>query len=784
MSDGFDPYYTWLGIPPHQQPANHYRLLGISPFESNEEVISNAADRLMLHLRAFQSGRRSKDSQQLLNEISAARVCLLNPEQKAAYDRELRAAEPEVEAPPVEAMLPPMVSDVPKVSISPAPPGHVVRSSRSGRRQGAKSKPLSSAGVWLAIAGGALFVLAAGLALVVATRNPDQPIAQAPAQSRSNDVPQPSPSTPTPSSEIPSRQSPDAVPNAVPVPESPPPENVKPVETVPQPPSPAPAPTNVPPTPAPVPTPTPPLATTPAPSAETPPPDASPARSPDSAAVAKAASEVQAKYAAQIAAAKRADQKLVLARAIRDEAQSAASDPPRQAALWLEAQRLAATGGDLRMAVSVLRDRADRFPIDLLSESAELLKTAVYPASQRAENAALADQASQFLDQAIAEDRFDAAEPLRKIASQAYGKLKYVDSVNRLNALQAELTTMKSEHDRLGPSLQKLAAAPSDAEANLAVGRYHCFYKNDWRRGLPKLAQGSDLDQATAARKDLDNPKAPPACAEVAELWWNIGQKLPQAAKRTVNRRVAEWYLIALPGLMGNQRAAALRRIEQGLPSRGDQPTALVSGGLIGYWNFDEGSGRLAQDLTKSKNHALLVGADWTRGVSGTAVQMATPNEYAQFQGTASLNLWTISLWVKIDRLQGDAGVLMTTGNDPGNVQLYVRSDGFVQANIVNSGGSAPRVKLEPGRWHHLALRYMADSQAANVEVFVNGELDNKFAANKDIRPIIGPTRIGGWSDDDSGRTLIGAIDDLRLYGRWLSDPEIATLHGAWQTGP
>src|SRR3569623_558708 len=92
MSERFDPYYTWLGIPPHEQPANHYRLLGISLFESNDEVISNEADRLMLHLRAFQSGKRSRESQQLLNEISAARVCLLNPATKAQYDAQLHAS--------------------------------------------------------------------------------------------------------------------------------------------------------------------------------------------------------------------------------------------------------------------------------------------------------------------------------------------------------------------------------------------------------------------------------------------------------------------------------------------------------------------------------------------------------------------------------------------------------------------------------------------------------------------------------------------------------------------
>jgi hypothetical protein len=42
-------------------------------------------------VRTYQSGRHSGDSQRLLNELSAARLCLLNPEKKAAYDAQLRA---------------------------------------------------------------------------------------------------------------------------------------------------------------------------------------------------------------------------------------------------------------------------------------------------------------------------------------------------------------------------------------------------------------------------------------------------------------------------------------------------------------------------------------------------------------------------------------------------------------------------------------------------------------------------------------------------------------------
>jgi hypothetical protein len=86
MPDYFNPYYKWLGIPIDQQPADHYRLLGLERFEDNCDVITHAADQRMMHLRAVQTGEHGLLSQQLLNEIEAVRSCLLHPGQKAAYD--------------------------------------------------------------------------------------------------------------------------------------------------------------------------------------------------------------------------------------------------------------------------------------------------------------------------------------------------------------------------------------------------------------------------------------------------------------------------------------------------------------------------------------------------------------------------------------------------------------------------------------------------------------------------------------------------------------------------
>lgn len=86
-----DYYHQWLGIPPEEQPPNLYRLLGLTTFESDANVIEASADRQMAHIRTFQTGRHSDESQKLLNELARAKLCLMHPERRKLYNKKLRA---------------------------------------------------------------------------------------------------------------------------------------------------------------------------------------------------------------------------------------------------------------------------------------------------------------------------------------------------------------------------------------------------------------------------------------------------------------------------------------------------------------------------------------------------------------------------------------------------------------------------------------------------------------------------------------------------------------------
>jgi hypothetical protein len=98
VSESFDPYYKWLAIPPDEQPPDHYRLFGIPPFTSDPDVIENAANRQEAHVRKYKGGQYGEMAEGLLGVISSARICLLNPKLKAAYDAQLKATQADAAA--------------------------------------------------------------------------------------------------------------------------------------------------------------------------------------------------------------------------------------------------------------------------------------------------------------------------------------------------------------------------------------------------------------------------------------------------------------------------------------------------------------------------------------------------------------------------------------------------------------------------------------------------------------------------------------------------------------
>jgi hypothetical protein len=90
----FDPYYRWLGIPRGQRPPNHYRLLGISPKEEDNDLIKAAVERQTLLVKDQKEPEQEQLATRLLYEIQEAGMVILDPYRRKQYDAFLEQSKP------------------------------------------------------------------------------------------------------------------------------------------------------------------------------------------------------------------------------------------------------------------------------------------------------------------------------------------------------------------------------------------------------------------------------------------------------------------------------------------------------------------------------------------------------------------------------------------------------------------------------------------------------------------------------------------------------------------
>jgi hypothetical protein len=84
-----DVYKDWLGIPEGPRPPDHYQLLRLVQFEDAVEKIRANYKKLNAHVRKYATGQYQDESQNLLNEMAKAMLCLTDLERKREYDLSL-----------------------------------------------------------------------------------------------------------------------------------------------------------------------------------------------------------------------------------------------------------------------------------------------------------------------------------------------------------------------------------------------------------------------------------------------------------------------------------------------------------------------------------------------------------------------------------------------------------------------------------------------------------------------------------------------------------------------
>jgi len=298
-----------------------------------------------------------------------------------------------------------------------------------------------------------------------------------------------------------------------------------------------------------------------------------------------------------------------LAQTLLDEVPKTADNPSDEYVLLGGAIEASKEAGTLRLCFSAADTMAAQYEIDALPVKTE----AVLKVNLRGDSPATAAEnvraALELVDPLLAGEDFTTAMRILALARPAAaGDSALLPVVQKRLQL---IETLRAAHDRLAQYVEKLKTTPDDPAANLAVGSYFCFSRGEWEKGLPMLAIGSDANLKQLANLELSRPKMSPDVIHLADGWWEIAPKQPEANRLAIRQHGASFYKAALASVSGLQRTLMEHRIANASSIAAEQEANLRA--LIGEWQWGDGTIRFRADktFTESRNGSVVSTGKW-----------------------------------------------------------------------------------------------------------------------------------------------------------------------------
>jgi hypothetical protein len=201
----------------------------------------------------------------------------------------------------------------------------------------------------------------------------------------------------------------------------------------------------------------------------------------------------------------------------------------------------------------------------------------------------------------------------------------------------------------------------------------------------------------------------------------------------------------------------------------------------MGWWKFDETKGTAAADSSKHGRDGKLGGGmsfdeNSVPGRIGQALLFDGRQNVAHvtgYKGVTGTSPRTISAWIKTTATKGE---LVSWGTkDMGQMWTFC----FIRRYLgINNGGYYYMAhEVQDDKWHHVAV-VVREADLPNLHDDVTLYLDGKIAEIHKIGLLdLWPIETGSELDVAIGRKFQGAVDELRIYDRALSDEEVAALH-------
>lgn len=234
---------------------------------------------------------------------------------------------------------------------------------------------------------------------------------------------------------------------------------------------------------------------------------------------------------------------------------------------------------------------------------------------------------------------------------------------------------------------------------------------------------------------------------------------------------------------------------------------------LVGYWSFDEPEGEVFFDRSQFNNHGKIIGAEIIPGLKGNALYFDGVDDFATISGEnenppevlKDLGSGSISLWFRVDHIPPENGIapvlyygaaekcdffdasnqglIIEVGHSP----VHYRSE-RLYFTLWKNGCGLPSFcydsndPIETGEWYHFVVivgenyntGYLNGKEMTNRRYNFGNSSYSQFFEDAVVHERLWLGK-GFW--DRNPQYFEGAIDEIKIYDRVLSDGEIKTLY-------